>query len=93
MKRHYEIMRIMRTKVLSMSELQDGALGIQYIINAITYRVEDLTRMSIWLSTACCVNLICRKLFSTEARSRETVPNIRFWDCGLFYHFLDSSTF
>jgi hypothetical protein len=46
MKRHYEIMRIMRTKILSMRELLDGAQGILYISEAIKYRVQDLTRLS-----------------------------------------------
>jgi hypothetical protein len=46
MKRHYEILRIMRTKILSMRELLDGAQGILYISEAIKYRVQDLTRLS-----------------------------------------------
>jgi hypothetical protein len=85
MKRHYEIMRIMRTKILSMRELLDGTNGIMYIREAITYRVQDLTRVSILSSTvACCVNLIRRQLFSAETRSREAVPKLCFWHCGLF---------
>jgi hypothetical protein len=84
MKRHYEIMRIMRTKILSMSELEEGAEGITCIYIAIQYRVQDLTRVSISPSTvAGYVNLIRRELFSTETRSRETVPRLCFWDCGL----------
>ena len=47
MKRHYEIMRIMRTKLLSMRELQEGAQGIVHIQKAITYRVQDLIRASV----------------------------------------------
>jgi hypothetical protein len=48
MKRHYEIMRIMRTKIPSPHELWEGALGISiYICDAITYRIDDLTRVSI----------------------------------------------
>jgi hypothetical protein len=46
MKRHYEILRIMRTKILSMRELLDGAQGILYISEVIKYRVQDLTRLS-----------------------------------------------
>jgi hypothetical protein len=46
MKRHYEIMRIMRTKILSMRELQEGAQGIVYIQGAVSYRVKDLKRVS-----------------------------------------------
>ena len=85
MKRHYEIMRIMRTKLLSEHELQEGAQCIVYIQEAITHRVENLTRVSVSSSTAACyVNLICRHFFAAEARSRETVPKLHFWDCGLF---------
>jgi hypothetical protein len=51
MKRHYEIMRIMRTKILSMRDLLDGAQGVVYINEAITYRVQDLSRVSISSST------------------------------------------
>ena len=46
MKRHYEIMRIMRTKIPSMHELLEGVQGILYIHEAITQRVDDLKRMS-----------------------------------------------
>ncbi|KAI0301375.1 hypothetical protein BC826DRAFT_989073 [Russula brevipes] len=42
MKRHYEIMRIMRSKVVSLRDLTDGIQGIQYVRSAITYRVDDL---------------------------------------------------
>jgi hypothetical protein len=51
MKRHYEIMRIMRTKILSMRELLDGWQGVMYIYEAIKYRVQDLTRVSTTSST------------------------------------------
>jgi hypothetical protein len=47
MKRHYEIMRIMRTKILSMRELQEGVQGILYIQGAISYRVKDLISVSV----------------------------------------------
>jgi hypothetical protein len=84
MRHHYEIMRIMRTKIPSMHELLEGAVGILYIRDAIAYRVEDLTRVSVSSSTACYAKLVCRELFSAETRSRETARNLRFWDCGLF---------
>ncbi len=85
MKRHYEIMRIMRTKILNMRELLEGAQGIIYIYQAVVYRVQGLTSV-LFLSSAvaCYVNLIYRQLHSAETRSRETVPKFRFWDCGLF---------
>jgi hypothetical protein len=67
MKRHYEIMRVMRTKVLSMRELVEGAQGIMYIHSAITYRVQDLKRVSILSPTvAYYANFICRQLFPAE---------------------------
>ena len=37
----------MRTKILSVRELLDGAQGIVYISEAIEFRVQDLTRLSI----------------------------------------------
>ena len=67
MKRHYEIMRVMRTKVLSMRELVEGAQGIMYIHSAIVYRVQDLKRVSILSPTvACYANFIRRQLFPAE---------------------------
>lgn len=70
MKRHYEIMRIMRTKILNMRELLEGVQGIQYINDAVYDRVEDLRSMSVSPSTvACYVNLIYRQLHSAETRS------------------------
>jgi hypothetical protein len=51
MKRHYEVMRIMRTKILSMRELQEGAQGILYIFEAAFYRVKDLRSVSVSSST------------------------------------------
>jgi hypothetical protein len=66
MKRHYEIMRVMRTKVLSMRELVEGAQGIMYIHSAIVNRVRDLKRCQFCRSVACYANFICRQLFPTE---------------------------
>jgi hypothetical protein len=43
MKRHYEVMRIMRTKILSLRELQEGVQGIIFICSAMMHRVKDLT--------------------------------------------------
>ena len=73
----------MRTKLLSMRELQEGARGIQYIIEAIGNRMADLTSVSV-LSPAvvCYIDSIFRHLFSAETRSRETIPKLRFWDRG-----------
>jgi hypothetical protein len=70
MKRHYEIMRIMRTKIPSMHELLVCAQGIIYIRDAIKYRVEDLGRVSVSsFSVARYVDLIRRQLFSAETGS------------------------
>lgn len=67
MKRHYEIMRLMRTKVLSMRELVEGAQGILYVHNAIVYRVQDLKRVSVLSPTvACYADFIRRQLFPAE---------------------------
>jgi hypothetical protein len=72
----------MRTKILSVHELHEGAQAILRISEAITHRVQDLIRVSVSPTTvACYVNLIRRQLFSAETQSRETVPKLRFWDC------------
>ncbi|KAH9953093.1 hypothetical protein BC827DRAFT_1273837 [Russula dissimulans] len=42
MKHHYEIMRIMRTKVLDSREIYDGINSMLYVKDAIAYRVDDL---------------------------------------------------
>jgi len=52
MKRHYEIMRIMRTKVLDARELSEGMKSMSCIEDAIRYRVDDLTSLSACLSSA-----------------------------------------
>jgi hypothetical protein len=59
MKRHYEIMRVMRTKVVNFRDLFDGKDGILYILDAMNLRVQDLTSVSVSSSyTVCRVNLI-----------------------------------
>jgi hypothetical protein len=52
MKRHYEIMRIMRTKVLDARELSEGVKSMSCVQDAIRYRVDDLTSLSTCLSPA-----------------------------------------
>lgn len=47
MKRHYEIMRIMRTKVVNLRDLFEGVEGILYVYRAVLHRVGDLTGVSI----------------------------------------------
>src|ERR1700761_8603401 len=92
MKRHYEIMRIMRTKILSMRELQEGAQGIVWIREAIFYRVQDLTCVSVSSSTvACYVNLT-----QTISLSRDSIPRnsskVSLLGLWVICHFPDSST-
>ncbi|KAH9955358.1 hypothetical protein BC827DRAFT_878060 [Russula dissimulans] len=43
MKRHYEIMQIMRTKVLDSREIWHSVKSLPHVFNAINYRVGDLT--------------------------------------------------
>jgi hypothetical protein len=52
MKRHYEIMRIMRTKVVNARELSEGRDGILCVYRAVTYRIEELTSVLILSSSA-----------------------------------------
>lgn len=52
MKRHYEIMRTMRTKILHSRELSDSVKSIFYVQVAIRYRVSDLTGTSTTFPTA-----------------------------------------
>jgi hypothetical protein len=59
----------MRTKFPSMHELVEGSRGILFIYDAITYRVEDLKRVSASLSTVASYVNLNRQLFSTETRS------------------------
>ena len=59
MKRHYEIMRIMRTKVVDSRDLYEGADGILCVQYAIEYRVENLASPSVSPTYAACrINLI-----------------------------------
>jgi len=59
MKRHYEIMRIMRTKVVNFRDVYEGADGILYIQSAIRCRVENLASVFVSPSySAWCINLI-----------------------------------
>ena len=52
MKRHYEVMRIMRTKVVDPRELGQCADSIFCVEDAIRYRVESLTSVSTMLRSA-----------------------------------------
>jgi hypothetical protein len=82
MKRHYEIMRVMRTKVLDLNVLMEGMTSMYYVRDAITYRVDDLASTSVLLSAPSRADLSnsCRQLLSTEARYGEAVPKLCLWN-------------
>jgi hypothetical protein len=59
MKRHYEMMRIMRTKVVDHRDHDEAADSIYCVHDAIDYRIQDLASASVSSSTlACFVNLL-----------------------------------
>src|SRR6266702_2837300 len=68
MKRHYEIMRAMRTRVLDSRELWNGADSLFYVKYAIRYRMNDLTSTSSPISLLALYRLPCR-------RTQTTFPN------------------
>jgi hypothetical protein len=43
MKRHYEVMRAMRTKVLDSCELRSAGESLSIVNDAVLYRMNDLT--------------------------------------------------
>ena len=58
MKRHYEIMRIMRTKKLDERDSKEAVDSLLYIYLAILYRKEDVFGVSVSSSSSTChVNL------------------------------------
>ena len=68
-KRHYEIMRVMRTKVLDNRELWYGIESIRHTEDAIQYRMNDLTSTSSPISLVGCIaDLVhlCRHILSTK---------------------------
>ena len=59
MKRHYEIMRVMRTKVVNFRDLFEGLEGVVYVYRAVLRRAKDLTGVSISSrSDPCRIDLI-----------------------------------
>ena len=86
MKRHYEIMRIMRTKILNMRELLEGAHGILYINEAVEYRVQELTRMSVSPSTvACYANLIIDNFTQQKLDPEKQFQSFAYGIVGYLY--------
>jgi hypothetical protein len=45
MKRHYEMMRAMRTKIPDSREINESVASIRCVYTAIQYRVDDLNSM------------------------------------------------
>lgn len=45
MKRHYEIMRIMQTKIPDSREIWESVRSICSVYDAVSYRVDDLSSM------------------------------------------------
>jgi hypothetical protein len=96
MKRHYEIMRVMRTKVLDLDVLMEGMTSMYYVCDAITYRVNDLASTSVLLSATPSrtdLNNSCRQLLSTEARYGEAVPKLCLWNGDHIFHLPVQTTF
>ena len=70
MKRHYEIMRIMRSKIPDSREMYDSAASIRCVYDAVSYRVDDLTStFCLFSSSAWYAYLIdvLRHIFSSKA--------------------------
>jgi len=89
MKRHYEIMRIMRTKVVNFRDLYEGADGILYVQDAIQYRVKNLASPSVSPTYAACrINLIHPS--SDNISQQRLVPEKEFesFAYGIVSHFL-----
>jgi len=91
MKRHYEIMRIMRTKVVNIRDPFEGVEGILYVYRAVLHRVENLTGVSISCSTdPCRINLIT--LISDSFSQQRLNPEKQFqsFAFGIVSFFLSS---
>ena len=86
-------MRIMRTKVLNRLDLQEGWEGIKYIRDVIMYRVQDLARMSVSLSTLSTILTLFVDNFSQQRLSPEKqFQSFAFGMVGI-YPFPDSYPF
>ncbi len=75
MKRHYEIMRAMRTKVLDSRELWYGVESILYVKDAIRYRMNDLTSTSFPISPAGLYHLLYRRTQTSFPNKNSTPRN------------------
>jgi hypothetical protein len=70
MKRHYEIMRIMRTKVVDARELSEGSDSILCVYRAVRYRIEELTSVSVSSSFAACYTYLIDPLSDNFSQQR-----------------------
>src|ERR1700752_2127364 len=83
MKHHYEIMRIMRTKIVDPRELSEGVKSMSCVEDSVTYRVGDLTStlaFSLHLRTLT-NHFTHRQLFSPKAGPGEAVPKFCIRNC------------
>ena len=88
MKRHYEVIRIMRTKIVDPRELDQCVDSILFVEDAIRYRVKSLTSMLAMLRSAGGrTDLIIprRQLFSAEAGHSEAIRELCPRDCDDFF--------
>ena len=79
MKRHYEIMRIMRTKILDECDFKEVVDSILYIFLAIRYRKEDLLSVSVSSSSSTChVNFtkLLSQLFSADSIQKHSLRTL-----------------
>jgi len=84
MKRHYEIMRVMRTKLPDSREIWESVQSICSVYDAVSYRVDDLNSMlSLISAVAWYTDLIdlYRLLFSPKNGWWKTVPKLCLWYC------------
>jgi hypothetical protein len=79
LKRHYEIMRAMRTKVLSSRELWYSVETILYVKDAIRYRVNDLTSSFLLYCLAAPRRSFHRHIHATKKQFRKTLREFCLW--------------
>ena len=79
LKRHYEIMRAMRTKVLDSRELWYCVDSILHVKDAIRYRVDDLTSSFSLYRLAVLRQSLHRHIHSAKEQSRKALRELRLW--------------
>jgi hypothetical protein len=89
MKRHYEIMRIMCTKVVNFGDLYEGADGILYVQDAIQFRVKNLASASVLPTYAACrINLIHPSSDNFSQQRLDPEKEFESFAYGIVNHFL-----